>query len=414
MEQDTPRKPLFKIIKAPTPNSNPRVAWSTKHDVKLTALVEQYKERKWKKVAEEMQKYFNDKELTAKKCREHWYNFTDPKLNKTSLTEAEELFILVYHHKHKNKWAVISQYLPSRNNNKIKNNFSSLIKRVCRKITLNIMEELSTMLEYIKFLYSISFICTLLEKSKKKEEITSITSVYLYDHVMEKNMSVQNCIQYATAITKSYIKLHNNRTELQRLIVIVQQNQIESFLVRIFDAIKKIYNSASKFTDNDLIKLVENQFRESSFEIINNSLFAINTCPLSSALINSPPSYYPPFKQPPHKFLESIIYQIQDPHSARYPVEARSDIRLPVPSFASPAFQSYFQPFTSGLSPALHSPFQEYSSPGMSSESFTSLPAPTARNIGERSLGIPIFVPKPNKEEESKPGEFSMFMNYFQ
>jgi myb proto-oncogene protein len=408
MEQDTLRKSVFKIKRTTTSNSNARVAWSTKHDVKLTALVEEYKERKWKKVAERMQQHFNDKELTAKKCREHWYNFTDPKLNKTSLTEAEELFILVYHHKHKNKWAIISQYLPSRNNNKIKNNFSSLIKRVCRKISLRITEEVPTMLEYIKFLYSISFICILLEKSEKKEEITAVTSLYLYEHIMEKSMSVQQCIQYATSITKAYIKLHPTRTELQRFIVIVQQNQIEGFLVKIFEAVKKAYNPASTFTDNDLITLVEDQFRQSNFEIVNTSLISANTSPLPSAFINSPP-YYPPFRHSPDKFLESIMHQIQEPHSAHYSVERTSEVRLPIPSFASPAFQAYFQSLTPGLSPSA----QGYS-PMMSSESFTSLPAPTARNKGGRSLAIPIFTPKPNKESENKSSQFSVFTNYLQ
>lgn len=403
MEQDLALECVFKIRKVNTSNTNARVAWSSKHDEKLIVLVDKYKEKKWKKIAEEMQHHFNDRDLTAKKCREHWYNFTDPKLNKTSLTEAEELFILIYHRKYKNRWAVISQYLPSRNNNKIKNNFSSLIKRICRKISLNIVEEITSMLEYIKFLYSISFISKLLTMSRNPEEITTITSIYLYEYVMEKKLTTIQCFQYSSAITKAYLDTQATRLKLQKLFTI-QPNQAEEFLVKVFDAIEKSFKPSSSFVDNDLIEVVESTLTE------NDLLLTTNMSPIAPIIIRTPSPYYPPFKQVGGKYFEPDVYQVHEPYY--FPIENKSDLHLPTFTFASPAFQDTLQYLAPGFSSPLQ--FQNFS-PRYGIRNFSTLPASTAGSIGGRSFAMPIFAQSTTKETEGNymPSEINLFTDKY-
>eukprot|EP00826_Nyctotherus_ovalis_P055558 TRINITY_DN7388_c0_g1_i2.p1 TRINITY_DN7388_c0_g1~~TRINITY_DN7388_c0_g1_i2.p1 ORF type:complete len:433 (-),score=65.17 TRINITY_DN7388_c0_g1_i2:1567-2865(-) len=395
MESNPQKTFVFRIKKASVPNANGRVAWSRNHDDKLKVLVEKHNGKKWKKIADEMQKHFNNNELTAKKCREHWYNFTDPNLNKTSLTEAEELFILVYHHKYKNKWAVISQYLPSRNNNKIKNNFSSLIKRVCRKIALNIVEEISTMLEYVKFL--------LLEMSEGQEDITAVTSVYLYEHVMERRLSVSQCAHYAACITKGYLHGHSERTKLQKLASFAQVQQMENFLIRFFSLVKASFGPSSELADSALIELAESVLVENSPQTEANAL------PMLSAAATAPCGHAA-YKQMANRSFE--FGQMLESSPLQTPLEHRSDLHLPVPTFASPAFQAALQLLTPGFSPSPQ--FRSYS-PRVSFGGFSPLPGSVAGSLLGRPFVVPAFTQVSAKESDTRLRytEFSMFSDTF-
>ena len=103
---------IFKITKVMKPqNGGVRMAWNKEHDKKLLMLVGKHKGRNWRKISEEMKRIFHDSEMSAKKCRERWCNYTNPEIDKTSLTESEELFLLIYHHQHNNKWVTISQQI---------------------------------------------------------------------------------------------------------------------------------------------------------------------------------------------------------------------------------------------------------------------------------------------------------------
>lgn len=403
MESNPQKGFVFRIRKTPVPSANGRVAWSRKHDDKLKVLVEKHNGKKWKKIADEMQKHFNNNELTAKKCREHWYNFTDPMLNKTSLTEAEELFILVYHHKYKNKWAVISQYLPSRNNNKIKNNFSSLIKRVCRKIALNIVEEVSTMLEYVKFLYSITFICRLLGMTGGQEEIAAVTSVYLYEHVMERKLSISQCTQYAASITKAYLHSHSERGQLQKLAAVVQVPQIENFLVRLFSLVKKSLKPSSELTDSALVQLAESILIENSPQTETNAL------PMVSVAVAAP-SGHAGYKQVTSRSFE--FDQVLEFSPLQTPLEHRTDLHLPVPTFASPAFQAALQLLAPGFSP---SPQIRSYSPRVGFGGFSPLPGSVAGSLIGRPFVMPTFAQVSAKETDTRfrHTEFSMFSDTF-
>ena len=132
--EDSPESiPVFKNEHPIQPvEAGARVSWNQKHDSKLLSLVKQNNGKNWKFIALQMQEFFNDPELTAKKCRERWCNCTDPNLNRTSLTDNEELLLLFYHSIHDNKWSLMDQHLTNRHSSMVKINFSISLVMILR------------------------------------------------------------------------------------------------------------------------------------------------------------------------------------------------------------------------------------------------------------------------------------------
>ena len=199
------RDPVFNPGKNKSFISDERPGWGRKHDSQLTKLVQKYKQKNWKQISKEMQEEFNDSELTSKKCRERWFNCTNPNIDKTSLSEYEELFLLVYHYEYKNKWVCISQHLPRRNSSKLKNNFSSLIRRITRKISIDEKEGIISAFEYIQMLYASIIIYDLNGIENSPETAVIIAPIHIYDHVKSKNLTCDQCLKYMIKIGRAHV-----------------------------------------------------------------------------------------------------------------------------------------------------------------------------------------------------------------
>eukprot|EP00826_Nyctotherus_ovalis_P027764 TRINITY_DN2172_c0_g1_i17.p2 TRINITY_DN2172_c0_g1~~TRINITY_DN2172_c0_g1_i17.p2 ORF type:complete len:221 (-),score=28.20 TRINITY_DN2172_c0_g1_i17:22-684(-) len=191
-----PNRTIFKI----SGSEGTRIVWSREHEAQLRRFVELYQGRNWKKIAEEMQRAFICPELSAKKCRERWCNCANPDLDKTALTETEELFLLLYHHEYKNKWTLIAQHLPNRNSTKLKNNFSSFIRKICRRIVINDREGISSMIAYIQILYATCLIHDMIVSSESYDKIVLLAPIHIYEHIKDKKITSEQCIEYILSL----------------------------------------------------------------------------------------------------------------------------------------------------------------------------------------------------------------------
>lgn len=235
---------------------NNRMVWTKEHDTKLHALVKNYKGKKWKKVAQEMQNTFNDQDLSAKKCRERWCNSLNPAVDRSSLTECEELLLLVYHHEFKNKWVAISRHLPRRNSGKLKNNFSSLVRKVARKIQSNEEECKLSFSEYTQAVYICALIHDLASIKNSPKEAVTLAPIHLYEHIKGRTITPNKSIEYLRKLTRDFILMYKTKRFLQPLLTLDSITTIKLFLEKLIDKIKKSL-AEKNLTEELLLEIFE-------------------------------------------------------------------------------------------------------------------------------------------------------------
>jgi hypothetical protein len=64
-----------------------KARFSQEEDIPLTQMVNEYGENNWKEISSKMNK-------TERQCRERFFNYLSPKLNKMSWTPDEDIFLL--------------------------------------------------------------------------------------------------------------------------------------------------------------------------------------------------------------------------------------------------------------------------------------------------------------------------------
>lgn len=97
--------------------------WSGEEDRQLLEVIGVVGPGKWNNVASLMES------RTGKQCRERWHNHLDSDIDKSPMTEEEDLTILRLYKIHGTKWAAIAKEMPGRTDNAVKNRFNSSLKK---------------------------------------------------------------------------------------------------------------------------------------------------------------------------------------------------------------------------------------------------------------------------------------------
>ena len=416
-------KPVFKIDKDRQMINYSRVSWNKDQESHLLALVQINNGKNWKKISFEMQRLFNNPELTAKKCRERWCNCTNPELDKTSLNDAEELFLLVYHFDYKNKWALISQHLPNRNSSKLKNNFSSLVRKFCRKISIGDNDVLVSIFSYIQAVYAVVLIYDLILLTDNTEAVSTLAPVHIYEHIKSKFISEEMCLRYLMGMTSNLINRYKTRVGLQKLALIGRMEQYKNFLSKAIASIKARLSPTNPITDESLLYTIELSLSETA------PLMLPIPSPMSTSPMLLPPlpkisetstmtyQLQPMMKQPETEALQipELRIQMAYPHSMTPVNLSSTELNLPIPTFASPAFQASLQSCQSRA--ATPSPSIMLSS-SCYPPLLSSMPMPMFRSPNEYLFIAPMQMQPMMMDTMAKPkppkaSDFTMFTNKY-
>lgn len=99
--------------------------WTPEEDQMLADLVKEHGTKNWRFIASHL------KGRLPKQCRERWCNQLDPHIRKDALTPKEWSLVRAAHEKLGNRWADIAKLIPGRTANHIKNQWNTMLRRMC-------------------------------------------------------------------------------------------------------------------------------------------------------------------------------------------------------------------------------------------------------------------------------------------
>ena len=99
-----------------------RTPWTKEEDERILQWVKENGTGKWKELS------LSIPGRIGKQLRERWYNHLDPTLKKGGFTEAEDEMIIDMHQRVGSAWQRISEVLPGRSANSVKNRYHWIIR----------------------------------------------------------------------------------------------------------------------------------------------------------------------------------------------------------------------------------------------------------------------------------------------
>ena len=133
MKSNTNHHQKFKVFpKSSKPRKEKRRQWIDREDDLLAKLVQENGTKQWTVVSEKLNQCFPSAVRTGKQCRERWHNHLNPGINKDYWRLEEEIALFSTHANLGNRWAEISNFLPGRTDNSIKNHFYSTLRKQYR------------------------------------------------------------------------------------------------------------------------------------------------------------------------------------------------------------------------------------------------------------------------------------------
>jgi hypothetical protein len=98
-------------------------SWTREEDETIVQFVKSEGTKKWAQLASLLPG------RVGKQCRERWRNHLDPDVNRESWTDHEDAILIELHEKMGNQWVKMTESLPGRSDNAIKNRWNSTLKK---------------------------------------------------------------------------------------------------------------------------------------------------------------------------------------------------------------------------------------------------------------------------------------------
>jgi hypothetical protein len=127
-------------ISVPT-HSEDRGIWTPSEDSLLTLYIEKVGIKKWRKIHQAITSAYPLFNKSSKQCRERWYNYLNPVIQKSEWTTNEIDLVFQGYQKHGSKWSFIGKKLKGRTDNAIKNLFYCRMRKMVRRIAKERIEE---------------------------------------------------------------------------------------------------------------------------------------------------------------------------------------------------------------------------------------------------------------------------------
>lgn len=102
---------------------HPKSKFTPEEDKLLRALVNQYGESNWSKIAENMPR------RNVRQCKERWQNYLTPNVSKEPWTPEEDLLLEEKYNEIGAKWVRIAQFFKNRTDTNVKNRYMVLSRR---------------------------------------------------------------------------------------------------------------------------------------------------------------------------------------------------------------------------------------------------------------------------------------------
>jgi hypothetical protein len=204
--------------------------WTKEEDMKLMELVKKFGAEKWSNISS----YLPGR--LGKQCRERWFNHLNPEVRKTGWSKEEEWMLFLLHRKYGNSWSILSEKIPGRTDNTIKNHWNSIMK----KNIVGINNQYQEMI-----------------KGKSKEEIEEIEK-----NIIEKcNKSMyKDYNEYYQEKAKSFPMLKNKKKNKEE-----NENKkiINSKKKRSYEKIEKKKNELKENKRNNSSKKMKEEMKKS-------------------------------------------------------------------------------------------------------------------------------------------------------
>ena len=199
-----------------------RCVWTDKEDKFIKKAVKKNALTDWSEIAKKISSIspINYPPKTVKQCRERWHNKLNPNIKLSPWSEQEINIFFKSFKKYGPKWAKLSNELPGRTDNAVKNYFYCRLRKTARRINKGIIsDDMKITSQEIEYnIYLINYLLN--SYSDSKDTSKPINDKYISDMVKSACITYEGIINYLKefkAATKIITHVSETDDSLEKL-----------------------------------------------------------------------------------------------------------------------------------------------------------------------------------------------------